>query len=77
VITCHTHKLKTILTDYIYHQNEKSKPREMDLPLLESDIPTNLESGQTICSYHKKEIGKPSKKDLLKTNNLIQKRSKS
>jgi len=49
----------------------------MDLPLLESDIPTNLESGQTICSYHKKEIGKPSKKDLLKTDNLIQKRSKS
>jgi hypothetical protein len=37
-ITCHTHKVKPILTDYIYHQNEKSKPREMDLPLLENDI---------------------------------------
>ena len=33
-ITCHTHKLKMILTDYIYHQNKKSKPREMDLPFL-------------------------------------------
>jgi len=45
---------------------QKGKSCEMDLPLLESDIPTNLESGQTTCSYHKKEIGKPSKKDLLK-----------
>ena len=49
----------------------------MDLPLLEGDIPTNLKPGQTTCSYRKKEIGNPAKKDLLKTDNLSQKRSKS
>jgi len=51
---------------YFLQKCKKGKSCEMDLPLLESDIPTNLESGQTTCSYHKKEIGKPSKKDLLK-----------
>ena len=44
----------------------------MDLPLLEGDIPTNLKSGQNTCSYHKK-TGNPSKKDLLKLDNLSQK----
>jgi hypothetical protein len=33
-----------ILTDYIYHQNEKSKPREMDLPFLKNDITKNFEA---------------------------------
>jgi hypothetical protein len=32
------HKLKPIFTDYIYHQNEKSKPSKKDLPLLKNDI---------------------------------------
>jgi len=29
---------KTIYTDCIYHQNEKGKPCEIDLPLLKNDI---------------------------------------
>ena len=33
-----------ILTDYIYHQNEKSKPRRMDLPLLKNDTTKNFEA---------------------------------
>ena len=44
VFACHTHKLGPILTDYIYHQNEKSKPREMDLPFLKNDITKNFEA---------------------------------
>jgi hypothetical protein len=49
----------------------------MDLPLLEGDIPNNLKYGQITCPYHRKETGNRSKKDLLKTDNLSQKRSKS
>ena len=33
-----------ILTDYIYHQSEKSKSREMDLPFLKNDIIKNFEA---------------------------------
>jgi hypothetical protein len=39
--SCQTHKLKPILICYIYHQNEKGKLCEMDLPLFKNDI-TNL-----------------------------------
>jgi hypothetical protein len=37
-ISCHMHKLKTILTDYIYHQNEKSKPPKKHLLQSTNDI---------------------------------------
>jgi len=41
-IPCQKHNLKPILTDYIYRiipsKNQKSKPWEMDLPLLKNDI---------------------------------------
>ena len=33
----HMHKLKLILTDYIYYQNEKSKSRLKDWPLWKND----------------------------------------
>jgi hypothetical protein len=40
VFTCQNNNQNPILSDYIYHQNEKSKPCEKDLPLLENDITT-------------------------------------
>ena len=43
-IPCHTHNLKPVLADYIYHKNEKGKLCEMDLPLLKNDIITILVS---------------------------------
>ena len=42
-ISYHKHKLNPILVHYIYHQNEKDKPRKTDLPLLKDDITNNLE----------------------------------
>jgi hypothetical protein len=38
VISYQSSNLKPIHADYIYHKNEKSKPGEMDLPLLKNDI---------------------------------------
>ena len=35
--------LKSVHADYIYHQNKKGKPCEMDLPSLKYDITNNLE----------------------------------
>ena len=37
-IPYHKHNLKPIYADYIYHKNDKGKPRKMDLPLLKNDI---------------------------------------
>jgi len=51
VISCQTHKLKPILICYIYHQNEKGKLCEMDLPLLKNDISNNL-SGHRISGHY-------------------------
>ena len=34
---------KLVRADYIYHQNEKGKTCEMDLPFLENDITNILE----------------------------------
>ena len=37
----HERRLKSIPETYIYHQNKKSKPHKLDLPLLNNDI-TNI-----------------------------------
>jgi len=34
--------LKPVLTDYIYHKNEKGKTSELDSPLLKNDITRNF-----------------------------------
>jgi len=41
-ISCQKANLKPVLADYIYHKNEKGKPRKKDSPLLKKDIPNNL-----------------------------------
>jgi len=41
-VSYHKHKLNPILVHYIYHKNEKGKPRKTDLPLLKNDITTIL-----------------------------------
>ena len=41
-ITYKYHRPKPALIDYIYHQNEKGKPGETDLPLLKYDNTTFL-----------------------------------
>jgi len=38
VISCHTNILKSVHDNYIYHNNEKGKPSEKDLPLSKNDI---------------------------------------
>ena len=41
-IPCQSSNLKSILICYIYHQNEKGKPTEKDLPFLKNDISRNF-----------------------------------
>jgi len=40
-ISYHKYNLEPILSDYIYHKNEKGKPCKMDLPVFKNDI-TNI-----------------------------------
>ena len=47
-ISCHTHNLKQVRADYIYHKNEKGKPSKMDFPLFKNDI-TRFYFGHETC----------------------------
>ena len=60
VISYHKHKLNPILVHYIYHKNEKGKPRKKDSPLLKNDITTIVRSQKPVIyiRYMKFSSGK-------------------
>ncbi len=61
-ITCQKPNPTSIGFDYIHHKNEKSKPSEMDLPLLKIDIPNNLEPQKPVV--YSETVEKPENGNL-------------